>query len=220
MKNCRNKFTLVELLVVIAIMSILSALLLPTLRQAVATARNIKCVNNLRQLSLALIQYESDNYFLPAAAGPGPYGNYYFWQSKLYQANLLEVKYTTYWGAHALNCELLSCDMNDNDINIYTHYGMNAHLPNLLGVPDNPGHTDWYQTFVKSHRISKPGERILLGESDNYIIGGSISQPGPNGGAWYPHNLRMNILYVDTHVTARSEDYVYTNRQILFGDVQ
>src|SRR5262245_2312793 len=61
----RRAFTLIELLVVIAIIAVLIALLLPAVQSAREAARRIQCVNNLKQMSLAVMNYESSNGCLP-----------------------------------------------------------------------------------------------------------------------------------------------------------
>jgi len=61
----RSGFTLIELLVVIAIIAVLIALLLPAVQAAREAARRAQCVNNLKQLGLAIHNYHSTNDGLP-----------------------------------------------------------------------------------------------------------------------------------------------------------
>src|SRR5262249_45092436 len=70
----RRGFTLIELLVVIAIIAVLIALLLPAVQAAREAARRSACVNNLKQLGLAIMNYTDGNGALPPTANTNPSG--------------------------------------------------------------------------------------------------------------------------------------------------
>ncbi len=83
----RSGFTLIELLVVIAIIAVLIALLLPAVQAAREAARRARCINNLKQLGVAINNYESSLGVLPMTMALSGTGN--------------TVAYDTGWSAQA-----------------------------------------------------------------------------------------------------------------------
>src|SRR5262245_55789803 len=85
-------FTLIELLVVIAIIAVLIALLLPAVQSAREAARRIQCVNNMKQMGLAIHNYHT-------ASNAFPMGMSMAWYMSSYGTYYAD---WTNWSAHAL----------------------------------------------------------------------------------------------------------------------
>ena len=104
MRPSRSRaFTLIELLVVIAIIAVLIALLLPAAQAAREAARRMQCVNNLKQLGLAVHNYESSNGVLPPQQVVGHTGT--------------ELSFKSQWGATSRLAPYLELGPLYNSIN-------------------------------------------------------------------------------------------------------
>ena len=207
MKAVRNSFTLVEMLVVIAIIAVLSSMLLPALGKAREYSKSLACKNNLRQLGVALANYEADYNVLPCVIGPmeqisGAWtstqaANNTFWTGKLMNTGNIQVTKYTYWGATAVNCAILRCPSDTQKL--AENYGMNSWLAMRLGIAPTTNYYSYKGTFVDRLKISKVSERALLGESTTLesVDFNPISWDSSNR---WPHALGMNLLYLDYHV--------------------
>lgn len=123
----RAGFTLIELLVVVAIIAVMLGLLLPAVQKVRETASRTKCVNNLKQMGLALHNYEIQNEHFPA--GYYQFGMYTYtgWQLQL----LPYVDQMNMWNE---SVAYLSGNQSDTDFNSYP--AVNYPLP-LFICPTN-----------------------------------------------------------------------------------
>lgn len=148
----KDAFTLIELLVVVAIVAILAAMLLPALQRAKAQARQPLCLNNLRQLMLAVHAYADDhNDSIPC------YAMFNYPTPPDYPAGWSAVWFAQLW-PYLKSQDLFRCPTGDRDTinNPYRgQYG--GSTPNVFNYS-----TEWGYKPNKRSEIRNPATRYAI----------------------------------------------------------
>ena len=185
-------FTLVELLVVIAIIAILIALLLPAVQAAREAARRAQCQNNLKQVGVALHNYESAiGSFPPGGLGRNPTGGFghswwirimpYIEQENIYDRFDQKSRGTGWLGSNPHNGYLLRdvrfhfmrCPsttlpwMTQENLNPFVEAGMRPCYTGVSGAVDHPTTRYMIRKSLQYGKISFGGVLVGRGEYHN-----------------------------------------------------
>ncbi len=193
-RKSRAGFTLVELLVVIAILSILAALLLPTVHAAVAKAREIECANNLKMFGMAVTSYVGDERgYLPYSRATRTIAPVTYYKSFYDQLQ-------SYFGCDATVENFPSFQCKDDqvkhyELGRYTSYAANHQIFHYCS---NTSTTFAPKRFSS---IKYPSELCGITERETQVFLNPIWTAEITVSGVEPrHSGRVNLMYMDGHV--------------------
>ena len=217
-----RKFTLLELLVVVAIIAVLAALLMPALAQARNKARDVSCLNNTRQILVALANYagEGDDFSPPMMLAEGINAwTAPFW-SDLLESSLADAVPGS--GPQFERNAAFYCPREENHHGI-SDFGNNALLMPSLGYP-----TKNYSLLKRLGSLSRADQLAWFADAvDKDQFGGSwfinttaylAAGNASNGPKPFPprHGKSMNVGFVDRHSEAATATRLHNDRNLLF----
>ncbi|MDR1282381.1 MAG: DUF1559 domain-containing protein [Opitutaceae bacterium] len=199
-------FTLVELLTVIAIIGILAAIIIPVAGRARASARNIQCVSNLRQMGPAFAAFAADHrerYPVSYDSTNNPDNNWYYHLAPWLG---MQVKYD--WESVKRICKPggpLGCP--DTDVTDTTH------PQPWISYKMTQAHASWLNAHggittggLPVARIANPAQSLLVAEGHSHPHFNTWATSGdPAAGLVYPHRDKLNALFADGHVGSFTE---------------
>ncbi len=186
-KRGRRGFSLIELLVVIAIIAILVSLLMASVQKAREAASRVACMNNLKQLGVAMHLYHDDNNLFPMGYYPANSGQFTYtgWQLQLLpyleQSSLWE-RSVTYLAANPSNTDsnafpacgfpmkIFVCPSNTRpltDLHNGVTYEVTSYMGNAGTSSNNPVSGDGILCSGTQHSIGE----ILDGTSNTIAVG-------------------------------------------------
>jgi prepilin-type N-terminal cleavage/methylation domain-containing protein len=214
----KRGFTLVELLVVIAIIGILVALLLPAIQAAREAARRAQCQSNIKNASLAVLNYESSKKILPNGMNFDVKYTAQMHQLPQYQKNWI-IDVLSYIEEQGVYDRFdFSKPINDNTAPLennrnYTARG--ARIPVLL-CPTDQNNQVLYQGAVASHggNWGRTNYAASAGSCDTY----PGRATGPNTPEW-KDNRRRGVMGPNTAVELRRITDG-TSKTIMLGEIR